>query len=294
MIPFDYRKASTLGEIFNLLDEYGSRASILAGGTDLMIKIRNRSLAPELLIDLKGVPGLEEIRYEAGKGLRIGALVSIHRLETSPHVREKLGGIAQAAASLGSYQVRCRATLGGNICNASPAADMVPPLMTMGAQARIVGKSGERSLPLEEFFAAPGLTRLQPGELLFEVQIPSSGPVVSRYIKHGIRNAMDLAVVGVAVSLCPAPEEGRCAEARIALGAVGPVPARASRAEDLLRGEKLDEKIIFRAAELAADGIHPITDIRASAEYRREMVQVLTRRVLTGIWMEMKGAGGVG
>jgi carbon-monoxide dehydrogenase medium subunit len=293
MTPFDYRKASTLGETFSLLDEYGSRAGILAGGTDLMIKIRNRSVHPELLIDLKGVAGLEEIRYDAAIGLRIGALVSIHRLETSPHVRDKFGGIAQAAASLGSYQVRCRATLGGNICNASPAADMVPSLMTLGARVRIAGEKGERSLPLEEFFVAPGRTRLQAGEILLEVQIPPAGPVVSRYVKHGIRNAMDLAVVGVAVSLCPSPEKGRCAEARIALGAAGPVPARAPRAEDLLRGAKLDEKIILRAAELAADGIRPITDIRASAEYRREMVQVLTRRVLTEMWMEMKGGEGI-
>ncbi len=183
--------------------------------------------------------------------------------------------------------------MGGNICNASPAADMVPPLITMGAQAKIAGKKGERLLPLEEFFAAPGRTHLQPGELLVEVQIPPAGLAVSRYPKHGIRNAMDLAVVGVAVSLCLSPENGRCEEVRIALGAVGPVPIRAKTAEDLLKGEKLDEKIISRAAELAADGIHPITDIRASAEYRREMVQVLTRRVLTECWTEMKGAGGV-
>jgi carbon-monoxide dehydrogenase medium subunit len=292
MIPFDYRKVSTLEETFNLLDQYGSRARVLAGGTVLMVKIRNRRLDPELLIDLKGIPGLDEIRYEAGTGLRIGALVSIHSLERSLDVQRNFGGIAEAAGSLGSYQVRCRATLGGNICNASPAADMVPPLMTLGARARIAGKKGERWLPLEEVFAAPGRTRLHPGELLLEVQIPPAGPAVSRYVKHGIRNAMDSAVVGVAVSLWPSPERGRCAEARIALGAAGPVPARAFKAEDLLRGQELDEKIISRAADIAAEEVHPITDIRASAEYRREMVQVLTRRSLTGVWMELNGAGG--
>jgi carbon-monoxide dehydrogenase medium subunit len=294
MIPFAYRKVFTLEEALDLLDQYGSQAGILAGGTALLLKMRNGSFRPALLIDLKGVSGLDEVRYEGGIGLRIGALASIHRLEASSLIQEKFGGIFQAAASLGSYQVRCRATLGGNICNAFPAADMVPPLMTLGAKGRIAAKKGERWLPLEEFFAGPGRTHLQPGELLLEVQIPQpAGPVVSRYAKHSFRNAMDLAVVGVAVSLCPSPQKGGCAEARIALGAAGPVPLRASKAEDLLRGQNLDEKIISRAAELAAGEIHPITDIRASAEYRREMVQVLTRRVLMKIWMDLKATGGV-
>jgi len=292
MTPFDYRKPSTLDEAFRLLDEYGPRASVLAGGTDLLIRVRNRSIVPELLIDLKGVSGLDEIRYEPETGLRIGALASIYSLETSPHVQGAFAGIGEAAASLASYQVRCRATLGGNVCNGSPAADMVPPLITLGARVRIASKDGERWLSMEELYAVPRRTRLQPGELLLEIQIPPARPVVSGYAKHGVRNAMERAVVGVAVSLWPS-EKGGCAEVKIAIGAAGPVPARALKSEGILRGEKLDEGIISRAAELAAEETNPISDLRASAEYRREMVQVLTRRLLTRIWMDSKGAGEV-
>jgi carbon-monoxide dehydrogenase medium subunit len=292
MTPFSYRKVSALEEAFDLLDQYGQKAAILAGGTALLVKMRNGSFRPDLLIDLKGIPGLDGVHYEEERGLRIGTLASIHRLETSSLIQERFGGICEAASSLGSYQVRCRATLGGNICNAFPAADMVPPLITLGAQARIAAKKGERYLPLEEFFSGPGKTHLRPGELLLEVQIPQPGsPVASSYAKHGFRNALDLAVVGVAVSLSSSSEKGRCAEARIALGAAGPVPVRARKAEDVLRGQKLDEKIIARAAELAAGEIQPVTDIRASAGYRREMVRVLTRRALMKTWMDRKPAG---
>jgi CO/xanthine dehydrogenase FAD-binding subunit len=294
MTPFAYRKVSTLEEAFELLDRHGQQAGILAGGTAILIKMRNGSFRPALLLDLKGVSGLDDIRYEEGIGLRIGALASIHRLEASSLLQERFGGIAQAAASLGSYQVRCRATLGGNICSAFPAADMVPPLISLGARARIAAKKGERWLSLEEFFAGPGRTHLRTGEVLLEIQIPPpSVPVVSRYEKHGVRNALDLAVAGVAVSLWPSPDKDGRREARIALGAAGPVPLRAYEAEDFLRGQELDEKIISRAAEIAAGEIQPITDIRASAEYRREMVQVLTRRVLMKIRMDLKTVGGV-
>ncbi len=293
MIPFDYRKVSTLEEAFRLLDEYGPRAGILAGGTDLLNRIRRRSLNPALLIDLKGVPDLDAIQYEPEAGLRIGALASIHSLEASPHLKNGYTGIAEAAASLGSYQVRCRATLGGNLCSASPAADMVPPLVAFGARLRITGRNGERRLPVEEFIAGPGRTRLLPGELLVEVQVPPPGGAVSRYAKYTVRNAMDRPVVCAAVCLWPSEDRAGCASAKIALGASGPVCIRAAEAEDLLRGQRLDEGIISRAARLAAEGTRPISDIRAGAEYRREMAGVLTRRLLAGIWSELKSAGGV-
>jgi carbon-monoxide dehydrogenase medium subunit len=293
MNNFEYRKVSTLEDACLLLDQYGDRAKILAGGTDLLIKMRNRALNPALLIDLKGVPGLDEIRYEPAIGLRIGPLTSIHQLETSRLVQEKFGGIAKAAASLGTYQIRCRATLGGNICSASPAADMVPSLIVLGAKAKIGGKKRERWLPLGELFTGPGRTNLRPEEILAEVQIPDPpGPIVTFYAKHSIRNAMDLAVVSVAVALSPASKRDVCSEIRIALGAVGPVPLRALRAEDLLRGQKLDQEIISRAAEIASEDVQPITDFRASAEYRREMVRVLTRRVLEKIWEGLSGKEG--
>ncbi len=293
MNPFEYRKISNLEEAFTLLDQYGDRASILAGGTDLLVKMRHKSLRPDLLIDLKGIPGLDQIRYDPSVGLHIGALTTIHSLEDSPLIQDHFQGIAQAAGSLGSYQVRCRATLGGNICNASPAADMVPVLLALEAQAKIAGKKEERWMPLEKIFAGPGRTHLQAGDLLLEIHIPQTGgPVLTRYTKHGIRQAMDLTIASVAVALWPAAEKTVCFQARLALGSVGPVALRAYKAEELLRGQKLDEKVISRVAELASEEARPITDIRGSAEYRREMVQVLTRRLLTKTWMDLRALEG--
>jgi carbon-monoxide dehydrogenase medium subunit len=288
MKDFEYQIVSMAEEAFHLLEMHGKRACILAGGTDLLVKMHHKILNPEFLIDLKGISGLDGIRYEPATGLRLGALTSIHSLETSPVIKEKFGIISQAASSLGSYQIRCRATLGGNLCNASPAADMIPGLISLGAIAKISCRSGDRLLPLEDFFAGPGRTNLHPGEILIEVQVPNPpSPTGFHYTKHSIRKAMDLAVVGVAVALSPTPGTDRCSEARIGLGAVGPIPMRASRAEDYLRGQKLEEKIIAEAALLTSEEIQPISDIRASAEYRREMVRVLTRRTLKQAWMEL-------
>ena len=228
MKSFEYRKVSTLGEAFRLFQEYGEGAKILAGGTDLFIQMRDRTLQPEILVDLKGIPGMDQVSYDPASGLRIGTLTSIHRLETSPLLQEKFGVIAQAASSLGSYPIRWRATIGGNLCNASPAADMIPGLISLGAKVRIAGAGGERSMAVEDFFAGPGRSNLRPGEILAEVQIPTpSSPTGCCYLKHSVRKAMDLAVVGVAVAFSFDPGLRKCQEVKIALGAVGPVPFRA-------------------------------------------------------------------
>jgi carbon-monoxide dehydrogenase medium subunit len=288
MKSFEYRKVLTLEEASRLFQEYGEGAKVLAGGTDLFIKIRNQSLQPGILIDLKGIPEMDRVSYDSAAGLRIGALASIHRLETSSLLRERYGVIAQGAASLGSFQIRCRATLGGNIGNASPAADMVPGLISLGARVKIVSPGGERFLPLEGLFVGPGRTNLRAGEILTEVQVPPlAGPTGFHYTKHSIRNAMDLAVVGVAVALSRNPQKKRCEEAKIALGAVGPVPMRATKAENYLKGQELDEGLISRAALLASEEAQPISDIRASGEYRRAMVRVITQRALWQAWKNL-------
>jgi carbon-monoxide dehydrogenase medium subunit len=288
MKGFEYRKVGSLEEAFRLLQEYGEKAKILAGGTDLFIRMRNQNLQAEILIDLKGIPGMDQVSYDPAAGLRIGALASIHRLETSSLLKEKFGVIAQGAASLGSYQIRCRATVGGNICNASPAADMIPGLISLGAKLKIAGPNGERILPLEGFFAGPGRTNFRTGEILTGVQVPPlPGPTGFHYTKHSIRKAMDLAVVGVAVTLSLNPPRDRFEEVKIALGAVSPVPMRAITAENCLKGQKLDEGIISRAALLASEEVQPVTDIRASGEYRREMVRVLTYRALKQAWADL-------
>jgi carbon-monoxide dehydrogenase medium subunit len=204
-------------------------------------------------------------------------------------VREEYGIIAQGAAALGSFQIRCRATVGGNICNASPAADMVPGLICLGAVVKIAGPGGERLLPLEDFFSGPGKTALGAEEILTEILVPPpQTPAGFHYTKHAVRKAMDLAVAGVAVALSSNPAKDRCATAKIALGAVGPVPMRAARAEDCLKGRKLDEEAVSRAALLASEDARPISDIRAAAEYRREMVQVITRRALRQAWRSLE------
>jgi carbon-monoxide dehydrogenase medium subunit len=289
MRNFEYRKVSTLEEAFHLLETHGREARILAGGTDLLVQMRHGLLGPKILIDLKGVPGLDEIRYEAPTGLRLGALTLIHALETDPLVKEKFGIISQAASSLGSYQVRCRATLGGNLCNASPAADMVPALISLGAKAKLSCRNGDRFLPLEDFFAGPGRNRLRPGEILIDVQVPNPPPAPAgfHHTKHSTRKAMDLAVVGVAVAFSSDSRREKCADVKIALGAVGPVPFRATGAENRLRGERVDEDLISQAAFRAAEEAQPISDIRASGEYRREMVRVLTHRTLKQAWMNL-------
>ena len=292
MMSFEYRKVSTLEEAFRLFQEHGEGAKILAGGTDLFIKMRTQAFQPEILVDLKGIPGMDQVSYDPKAGLRIGALASIHRLETSPLLRERFAVITQGAASLGSYQIRCRATMGGNICNASPAADMIPGLISLGAMVKIAGPGGERFLLLEELFAGPGKTNLRAGEILTEVQVlPLAGPTGFHYTKHSIRNAMDLGVVGVAVALSSNSAKDRCEEGKIALGAVGPVPMRATQAEDCLKGQKLDEELISRAALLASEESRPVTDIRASREYRMEMVRVITQRVLQHAWRKLVEGG---
>ena len=283
MNAVEYRRAKTLDETLELLAQDPGDTRILAGGTDLLVEMRNRRRGPRILVDPKGVGELEELRYDPAEGLTIGALVTIRTLEASPLIRSRFRGLAAAAASLGSCQIRSRATVGGNLCNASPAADMAPSLIGLGARARVLSRTGERWVPLEDFFTGPGQTVLRDGELLASLHIPGPAPRGEcRYIKHSIRRAMDLAIVGVAVAL--GMEDGnRCADIRIALGAAGPVPIRAKRAEERLVGQRLDDRSIQEASQIAAEDARPISDIRASAGYRREMVRVLTERTIRQI-----------
>ncbi|OFV87977.1 MAG: hypothetical protein A3J75_05855 [Acidobacteria bacterium RBG_16_68_9] len=283
MNAFEYRRAQTLDEALELLAQYAGDVRILAGGTDLLVKMWNTRLRPRILVDPKGVRELQELRYDPVEGLTIGALVTIRDLETSPLIRSRFRGLSDAAGLLGSCQIRSRATVGGNLCNASPAADMAPSLIGLGAEARVISRMEERQVPLEEFFTGPGQTVLRDVELLASVHIPSPAPRGEcRYVKHSIRRAMDLAIVGVAVAL--GTDEGdRCGDIRIALGAAGPVPIRARKAEERLRGRRLDDRSIQEASRMAVEDARPMSDIRASAGYRREMVRVLTERTVRQI-----------
>jgi len=279
MRRFEYHEPANLDEASALLVRYGAEASLLAGGTDLLVEIKEHLRWPKHVVNVKRIAGLAALEYDERSGLRFGALVTARAIETSPVVLAKYPGLAQAARELGSIQVRHRATVVGNICRASPSADTLPPLIADGATVRIHGPAGGRTIALEDFFTGPGKTVLAPGELVTEVVVPAPAPRTGKhYIKHGRRRAMELATVGVAVALTL--ERERCGEIRIALGAVAPTPIRARSAEDALRGRPLDGAAIGAAARIAMGECRPISNVRGSAEYRREMVGVLTARAI--------------
>jgi carbon-monoxide dehydrogenase medium subunit len=281
---FDYLSPQTIGEALALLARHGKKARLMAGGTDLVPKLKRRSVqVPEYIIDLKGIPGLDYIKYKKGDGLKIGALATINDIEKSAVIREKYNILFQAAESMASPQVRHRGTIAGNICNAVPSADTAPALLALEAKVKLVSKKGERTVDLIDFFKGPSETVLKPDELLAEIEVPDLPPGSrGKYLKLTPRRAMDLAVVGVAVVMIPNGET--CGDIRIALGAVSPTPVRATTAEEMLRGQKPDAGLIGQAAATAAASCCPINDHRASAEYRTEMVKVLTRQAINDLW----------
>jgi carbon-monoxide dehydrogenase medium subunit len=279
MQPFELYQPTTAQEVIALLGRHGSRAILLAGGTDLLVEIKEGLRAPEVVVDAKHVPGLRELSVSQSEGLRFGALVTARQIETNAQIREHYRGLWQAVRELGSIQVRNRATVAGNVCRASPSADTLPPLIADGATVKILGPGGERAMLLEGFFTGPGKTVLKGDEIVtgFEVPPPTVG-MGKCYIKHGRRKAMELATVGVAVNLTLS--QGKCHEIRIALGAVAPTPIRARKAEALLEGKTPDAAAIAACAAAAASESSPISNIRGSADYRRRMVEALTSRAI--------------
>ncbi len=283
MKTFEYHSPGTLEETVSLLLQYQGQARLLAGGTDLIVEMKNGNLSPDAVIDLKGIPDLYFLKEE-GECLRIGALFTIRDIETSPVIEERFPILKETARVMASFQVRNRATLGGNICHASPAADMVPPLIGLGSKIKVVGKEGERVLELEDFFAGPGKTKIEPGEVLKEIIIPKRSPRwEGTYVKLSPRKLTDLAVVGIALILLR-DREGKCEDVRIVMGAVAPKALRAKEAERSLTGKEVDERLIQEAAEKAMREASPITDVRGSDWYRREMVRTLVERGLRRIF----------
>jgi carbon-monoxide dehydrogenase medium subunit len=277
---FEYYEPATLPEAFDLLAREGEAGAALAGGTDLLLQLRRRQRRYRSVINIKFIPGLDVLRYDPDEGLTCGALVTFRELETDPDVCRVYPALAEAARVVAGVQLRNLATIGGNLGNASPSADSVPALVALGATAEIAGPRGTRTLLVENCFAGPGQTVLERDELFTMLHIPP--PAVrggNAYQRFTPRSAMDIAVVsvGAAVDL---DEDGRCRDCRIALGAVSPVPVRARRAEEMLRGERLTPAALERAGDLAGAEARPITDIRGSAGYRRAMTGVLTRRML--------------
>lgn len=277
---FEYLAPQTVAEACSLLSKYGRTAKVIAGGTDLLVKMKERELAPQYVVGLKGITDLDYIDYDDVDGLRIGALTSNDSIAGSMVIRERFGLLSEAAAKIGTPQIRNMGTIGGNLCNAAPSADTAPPLIALGARVKLVSPRGERVVPLEEFFTGPGETVLQTDELLTEIQVPRQIPGTRGvYLKLFPRGAVDIAAVGVAVLLILG-KDGTCSDARMVLGAVAPTPVRATRAEAVIKGKPDKNEVIEKAAETASEEAHPISDVRCSAGYRREMVKVLTRRAL--------------
>jgi len=279
--PFDFYQPATLQEASRLLKEKGAGGRFLAGGTDLVIAMKEKGLLPNYVIDLKRIPGMSGIREKPDGSISLGALTTMYEIETSPLIKKKFHFLAQSAAEVGSIQIRNRATIGGNMCNATPSADTAPPLIALGATAKISGGAGERSISLEEFFRGPGQSVLEADEILREISIPqTSEGLVGEYIKFSPREMMDLAYVGVAVAYDFETKRKTCSGVRIVLGAVAPRPIRAKRAESTLEGQSLSEALAEKAGNIAAEEAKPISDVRSSADYRRAMVAAMTKRAL--------------
>jgi carbon-monoxide dehydrogenase medium subunit len=316
MRAFAYHAPASLAEAVGILQREGGGGKVLAGGTDLLIQIKERGVVPRYVVSLRDVRELSQVSFDETNGLRIGAAARLSDVATHPAVRERYPSLVEGASLVGSLQIQNLGTVVGNLCNAAPSADTAPPLIALGASARIVGPAGERLVDLETFFVGPGRTVLQPDEVLAEVLVPVPleeffvGPGRSvlkpdelvaeilvpppparsggAYERFTPRQEMDIAVVGVG-SVVVLGQGDTCAAARICLGAVAPTPIRSRAAEAALAGQPLSAEVIERAAEAAAADATPISDQRGTADYRKHLVKVLTRRTVSAAWHDARG-----
>jgi CO/xanthine dehydrogenase FAD-binding subunit len=270
----------SVDECLAVLAQRGSEAKVVAGGTDLLPQMKGGVTRAACVIDISRLKELRTIALDANGGLRLGAAVAARQIERHEGVRRAFPSLAESAALVGSIQIRNLATVGGNLCNAAPSADMAPPLVALDAQAVIAGPKGQRQVPLATFFEGVRKTVLGPDELLIELSVPAPGARSGgNYLRHTPRRELDIAVVGVASQITLS--NGVCGKARISLASVAPTPVRATAAERLLEGQPLTPERIEEAAKLAVDAARPISDQRGSADFRRHLVRVLTRRTLT-------------
>ena len=302
MKKFDYLRPQTLEEALSLLNQYGKKAKLIAGGTDVIVLIKQKAMMPEVLISLRGIPGLDQIRYDGS--LKIGAMVTHRDIEKSEVVRKEFSALTDAADVLGSIQIRNVASIGGNICTAAPSADTATPLLVLGTQVKIKSLSEERTVPIEGFFTGPGETILKKGEMVTELIIPKPLPNTgSAYWKLQRRLALDLPILGVSVllsldkgtvscsdMLCTTSpissilhamekDELTCKEIRIALGVAAPTPMRALKAENLMRGKKISDELLEEVANTASVEAQPRDSIRGEAWYRKDLIRILVKRM---------------
>ena len=278
MTPMTYEQPKTSAEAVAILDECGVKAKILGGGTDLVVDLKHRPGGVSVLVDITRIPELQGIE-ETNDGLRIGSAVTYTEIMSSPLCKKIIPVVCEASHTVGAVQTQNLGTIGGNLVTCVPSADSAPGLMLLEAIATIVGKDGERTVPVEDFFVAPRKTCLQPSEILSSLLIPRKNlSKPSFFLKAGLRKGQALALVNVASSLNIV--NGKIVNARIALGAVAPTPIRAFEAEKFLEGADPSETNLRKAAEMAVEAAKPITDFRASADYRKQLIKVMTYRTL--------------
>ena len=290
MKDFAYAAPRTLREAVLQLADKGEKARPLAGGTDLLVQLRNKRFGPECIVDVKNIPELNELSFGPRKGLRIGAAVSCWRIYNDPEVTARYPGLIDSASIIGGIQIQGRATLGGNLCNAAPSADAIPSLIVHSAVAEIAGPNGKRKIPVEEFCTGPGENVLQPGELLVALQLPPPRKfAAAHYLRFIPRNEMDIAVVGAGAYVELTNRKRSFKNVRIALSAVAPTPLFVHQAGEMLIGREVSDELIAEAASAAQAVARPISDMRAPAAYRLHLVGVLTRRALHGAVARARG-----
>ena len=281
MEAIDYTAPKTLDEALKVMASHGDRARVLAGGTDLLVQLRGGRRSADVVVDSKFIPELNELSYDAQKGLTIGAAVPCCEIYENQDVSSNYPGITDAASLIGSIQIQGRATLGGNLCNSAPSADAIPPIIVLGGVANISGPNGSRQVPVEDFCTGPGQNILQPGEILVSINMPApqahSG---ANYLRFIPRNEMDIAVAGVGSSVVLDASGQNFVSGKIALASVAPTPVFAKNAGDSLAGKPVSDATIDEAAQKAMADAKPINDMRGTIKQRVHLVGVLTRRTL--------------
>jgi CO/xanthine dehydrogenase FAD-binding subunit len=287
---FAYHAPESLAAATALLAQHNGRARILAGGTDIIVQLREGLREADVVVDVKHIPELMHYRYSPADGLQLGAAVPCYRIYEDPQLATAYSALTDSARIIGGWQIQSRASIGGNLCNSSPAADSSPSLIVLSAKASIVGPRGAREVKSEEFCTAPGRNVLQPGEMLSALVLPPPAPRSgSAYERFIPRNEMDIAVVGAASWIQLSPKGDKIEAARIAVGAVAPTPKFAEAASQSLVGQPPTEAAFAKAGELARQVATPITDMRGTAEYRTHLVAVLVKRTLEKALQRAKG-----
>jgi carbon-monoxide dehydrogenase medium subunit len=287
---FELLQPRELQQALELKKTYGEKAKVLAGGTDLLVLLKDQKLKAEKVLSLGGIRNLNFIRLEEGRGVTLGALATHGAVATSPIIQDKFPDLAEACAQVGAVQIQNLGTVCGNLCNASPAADAAPPLLLLDTILTLASTRGERSVSIHDFFLGPRRTVLQGDEILKEIFIPQpAGRRGATYIKLGQRKAMEIAIVGVGVAIYLNGSDRDVTECRIAMASVAPTPLRARKGEEILKGQEISDRLIEEAAEVAAEEASPISDVRAGRQYRLDMIRVLCRQATRAALARARG-----